>query len=430
MSMSSDGQVVMTVLLCVLAGLSLLLFLLWMRERDRAVRSAADLENARRDAENERLRAEKVEELSEMLRLRMSEDFSELSRKSLEHLGRQFMSLAKSELETQQVQAQGSLEKKEMAIRSLLDPVGQSLEKVHAVMAEIEKERKENLGSLRENLAQMRQSHVELVRETSKLSSALHSRSARGRWGELQLRRIVELAGMVEHCDFETQVSVKDERAFRPDMVVNLPGGRCVVIDAKVPMDAYLLAMEAASPEEQAAHLAQHAKQVRAHQRALADKRYFAMFDNTPEFVVMFLPGESLLHAAMEADPALFEQCLEGNVVMATPSTLIALLKAVAYGWRQEQLALGAKAISEQGSKVYDSCLTFLDNLGKLGTALKSSVTHYNNAIGTAESRLLPRARKLAQMGVAAKSKAEDKALLQVDVPVRSPQVPDEGDAE
>lgn len=150
-----------------------------------------------------------------------------------------------------------------MAIRSLLDPVGQSLEKVHAVMAEIEKERKENLGSLRENLAQMRQSHVELVRETSKLSSALHSRSARGRWGELQLRRIVELAGMVEHCDFETQVSVKDERAFRPDMVVNLPGGRCVVIDAKVPMDAYLLAMEAASPEEQAAHLAQHAKQVR-----------------------------------------------------------------------------------------------------------------------------------------------------------------------
>lgn len=430
MNMSSDGQLAMAVLLCVLAGVSVLLVVLFMRAREQAVRIAAELESARRDAENERLRAEKVEHLSETLRLRMSEDFSELSRKSLEHMGRQFMALAKSELETQQVQVQGSLEKKEMAIRSLLDPVGQSLEKVHVVMAEIEKERKENLGSLRENLAQMRQSHAELVRETSKLSSALHSRSARGRWGELQLRRIVELAGMVEHCDFETQVSVKDERAFRPDMVVSLPGGRCIVIDAKVPMDAYLQAMEAANPEEQAAYLVQHAKQVRAHQRALADKKYFAMFDNTPEFVVMFLPGESLLHAAMEADPALFEQCLEGNVVMATPSTLIALLKAVAYGWRQEQLALGAKAISEQGCKVYDSCLTFLENLGKLGTALKSSVSHYNNAVGTVESRLLPRAQKLAQMGVAAKSKVEDKALPQLDVPVRTPQIPDEGDVE
>jgi DNA recombination protein RmuC len=263
----------------------------------------------------------------------------------------------------------------------------------------------------------------ELRTETKQLVAALRAPQVRGRWGEHQLRRIVEAAGLLEHCDFAEQVtSVNDRQVVRPDMVVRLHGGRSVVVDAKAPFDAYLSAMEARDERTRDGHLDQHARVLRGHVDALAAKSYWTAFDQSPEFVVLFVPADPFLDAALQRDPSLMEHAFTRNVVLATPATLIALLRTVSYSWRQEALARNALAVHGLARELYGRLATLGDHVGKLGSSLGASVTAYNRAVGSLESRVLVSARKLAEMGV---SDEELATPAQVEITPRQPQAPE-----
>jgi len=263
----------------------------------------------------------------------------------------------------------------------------------------------------------------ELRTETKQLVAALRAPQVRGRWGEHQLRRIVEAAGLLEHCDFAEQVTAAtDNQGVRPDMVVRLHGGRTVVVDAKAPFDSYLSAMEARDERTRDTHLDQHARVLRGHVDALAAKAYWTAFSQTPDFVVLFVPADPFLDAALQRDPTLLEHAFTRNVVLATPATLIALLRTVAYSWRQEALARNAVAVHELARELYGRLATLGDHVGKLGSSLAGAVTAYNKAVGSLESRVLVSARKLAEMGV---SDDELETPVQIEITPRQPQAPE-----
>ena len=266
----------------------------------------------------------------------------------------------------------------------------------------MERERQSAYVGLREQVEAMRSSSELLQHETKSLVNALRAPQVRGRWGELQLERVVQLAGMVEHCDFSTQVTaVGDDGAVRPDMVVHLAGGKSIVVDAKVPFAAYLEAVESRDPDTHADRLAAHARQLRAHVDALSAKGYWAAFEPTPEFVVLFVPGDPLLEAALQADPALLEHAFGRNVVVATPTTLIALLRTVAYGWRQEALARNAAAVHQLGKELHSRLATMGTHVAKLGRSLDGAVDSYNKTVSSLEARVLVTARRLTELKVA-----------------------------
>jgi len=330
--------------------------------------------------------------------------FNSLAGDALKHNTAQFLQLARENMKQFQVKAEDDLNQKEKAIEGLVKPIRDALNKTEGEMRRMENERKQAQGALTQHLESIAESHKLLQSETRNLVQALRRPEVRGQWGELTLKRLAELAGMVEHCDFHEQESVQTEQGQqRPDMVVRMPDKREIVVDAKTPLDAYLSAVESTDDNERKRHLAHHARNVRARIKELSSKAYWQQFKFSPDFVVLFIPGDQFLSAALECEHSLLEDALSQNVILATPTSFVALLRAVAYGWRQEALAENAETIRELGQEMYGRLATFAEHLSKLGRSLDNSVDSFNKAVGSYDSRVLPGARKFTEMGISAK---------------------------
>lgn len=361
-------------------------------EADNAeLRQRLQIEHSERVQTQTRLEAER-EKLAEQRKLleeaetKLKDAFKALSADALKANREQFLSTADERLK----------------------PIRETLDAYQKRLGEVEKARAESYSGLREYLDSLQAAQEGLRTQTTKLETALRgSTRVRGEWGQLALRRVVELAGMSKHCDFQEQTSAGEESRQRPDLTVRLPGDRVIVVDAKAPLDAYMEAVEAGDDASRKAAMARHAGAVRGHVRALGQKAYWSQFRNTPEFVVLFLPGESFFSAALEADPALMEDAFGSNVVLASPANLIALLKAVAHGWRQQEMAENAQRIGETGRELYERLCTFLEHFEKIGAGLDRAQASYNDAVGSFERRVRPSAVRLAEQSAATKELPE-----------------------
>ena len=341
--------------------------------------------------------------LLEQSETRLRAAFDSLAGETLRTNSELFLRLSREALGRDQVIAQGALKERELAIAHLVEPLRAALERTEAQVQALERERRDAFTTLRTQIETLAGGQAQLQRETRNLVTALRRPEVRGRWGELTLRRLVELAGLSEHCDFTEQLQVVgEEGALRPDLVVHMPDARDLVIDAKTPLDAYLASLEAPSEEERQQALRRHAQQVETRVRELASKSYWTQFERSPEFAVLFLPGDQFLSAALAERPELLESALGQSVIIATPSTLIALLKAVAYGWRQSAVARNAAVIRDLGQELYRRLATFNGHLGRMGQRLGAAVEAYNAAVGSLERQVLPQARRFSELGVTA----------------------------
>jgi DNA recombination protein RmuC len=403
----------MTAFAFALIGLVLGAAVTWGLTRARAAGAQVALARAEVALDEERKAAAEKLALLEHTRVELATTFKALSSDALN-----------AALERLQAGAHDRDERQREAVEHLVSPIKDSLTRFDGHIKELERARSQAYGTLLTQVSSLAESQERLRSETSNLVTALRAPAVRGRWGELQLRRVVEMAGMLAHCDFVEQKTAKDDdRRLRPDLVVKLPAGRNVVVDAKVPLQAYLAALDAKDDDERRAHLADHARQIRQHIQKLSLKSYWEQFQPSPEFVVLFIPGEAFYSAALEQDPALIEDGIGERVLVATPTTLIALLRAVAAGWQQETIAESARTISELGKEVYGRLSTLGDHLGRLGRKLDGAVNDYNQTVGSLERRVLPAARRLADHGAGGPDELE--ALEPVDRTAQRPQAPE-----
>jgi len=353
--------------------------------------------------EEERKAAVEKQALLNKAESRLVDTFKALSADALKSTQDQFLTLANNNLKAQQQEAKNDLLKRQTAVEQMVKPLSETLEKVQQQIVESEKTREGNHSALKQQILHITESNQGLQRETQKLVKALRQPHGRGQWGEMQLRRVVEMAGMQEHCDFETQTTTTTDegKRLRPDLIVKLPGGQQIVVDSKAPMDAYLDAIETDDDAVRDTALARHAAQVRTHIQQLGSKNYQQQFESTPEFVVLFLPSEAFFSAALSQDSSLIEKGVGQGVILATPTTLIALLRAVAFGWRQEALTQNAREISQIGQELYARLGSFAGHVQKLGRSLKSAVADYNKTVGSFETRIVSGARKFEVLGAA-----------------------------
>jgi DNA recombination protein RmuC len=402
----SSAYIYIVAAAALLTGVLLGALLSQIRDARRIV--ALRVELAQAEVRLEAITAREGERLGELElsegRLRAA--FDSVAAETLRSNSEMFLRLAREALGRDQAIASGTLKERELAIAQLIEPLRLALERTEAQVQSLERERREAFTSLRTQIEQLAGGSAQLQRETRNLVSALRRPEVRGRWGELTLRRLVELAGLSEHSDFTEQLHIPGEEgaSMRPDLVVHMPDARDLVIDAKTPLDGYLAAIDAQTEEERALGLRKHAQQVETRVRELASKSYWTQFERSPEFAVLFLPGDQFLSAALAERPDLLESSLGQSVIIATPSTLIALLKAVAYGWRQTAVAHNAARIRDLGQDLYHRLGTFNAHLGKMGTRLGAAVEAYNAAVGSLERQVMPQARRFNELGVSAEA--------------------------
>ncbi len=369
---------------------------------------SAQLEGTRQNLEEQR-------RLLEEAQVRLREAFSSLSADALARNNQAFLQLAKENFSVLTREAAGTLDQRSAQIDAQIKPLREMLGQYQQRLGEIEKSRTESYSMLREQLGTLTETQRTLNVQTNQLVTALSRPSTRGQWGEITLRRLVELSGMSRRCDFVEQATVEGEDGkLRPDMIVRMPGNRQVIIDSKAPLEAFLDAAAATDEDTRRVCLQRHAQQVRTRCRELSLKSYWAQFSTTPEFVVMFLPGEAFLYAAVEADGSLLEDALRNQIIVATPTTLIALLKAIEFGWRQEEITRNAEKIRDLGGQLYDRIATLAEHFDKLGRSLDSTVDAYNRAVGTVQTRVLATARKINDLGAGGQREISDPGPVEV----------------
>lgn len=385
------------------AGIALALLMvvpfLFIRSQRREAQDATAINELRAQLDAERRIGEERRESFESAKRQTEAVFAHLSQRALQVANADFLRLAEQKLKHFEERGRSESEKREQAVAGMIKPIREALRKTEDQIRDIEKERREAVGALREQLSAMATDQQSLRQETRNLVQALRRPEVRGRWGELTLRRLVEIAGMVEHCDFREQPSSGD--GLRPDMVIELPDDRQLVIDVKTPLDAYLSAQEARTDAEREQRLRQHTQNLRSRVKRLADKQYWEQFSQSPDFVILFVPGEQFLTAALDHDQQLFEQALRSRVILATPTSLIALLRAVAFSWRQVAMIKNAEQIRDAGESLLQRISIFSEHFARLGKAIGAAADSYNQTRASVESRLLPAAKRLSELGIA-----------------------------
>jgi DNA recombination protein RmuC len=391
-------------------------------EEEQKLRAAAE-----KDAESQRSNLLEQRRLLDDAQAKLREAFQALASEALTTSSSQFIELAKSKFDALQKEAEGDLEQRKVAIQSMVNPLETALRDLRTEVNRIESARQEAYGSLRSEVQLLATTNKELREETGSLVNSLKQPQVKGKWGELTLQRVVELAGMAPHCDFEAQRSIDTEEGrLRPDVTVYLPGGTQIVVDAKVPLHAFLKAVSATSDAEYREAMMQHASLVREHVKGLSGKEYWKQFEPTPEFVVLFVPGESFFSAALEQDHTLIEDAIDKRVVLASPTTLIALLRAIAYGWKQQSVAENAERIKDLGKELYDRALIFAGHFSEVAKGLERANKAYNNAVASFDSRLVPSARKFREMGVGSADVPQLEPVETFPRPLLSPSGPEE----
>jgi DNA recombination protein RmuC len=416
----SGTSLALSIAVALLAGFALGWLVAAFRAQRNEKHLSVDLEVARAQLQTQQALEEERGLTIERAQERLKSAFDTLASASLRSNSELFLKLARENLGQQQLQALHNLKEREQAIEALLAPIREALKRTETQISTIEKDRHEAFGAIRQHLESVNLSQSALQRETRNLVNALRKPEVRGQWGELSLRRLVELAGMTAHCDFTEQVHTPTEDgALRPDLIVHMVDDRDLVVDVKTPLTAYLEAVEAQSDEARAAALKRHGQLVAERVRALSSKAYWAQFARSPDFVILFLPGDQFLAAAMNENPALHDEAIRQGVIVATPTSFIAMLKAIAYGWRQFALAQNAATIRDLGQELYKRLSVFGNHLAKIGIALDRGVEAYNNAVGSLERQVLPAARRFSELGLTTDRALEE--LERVDRLARDP---------
>ncbi len=417
--LNSADQTLILMTLAFFIGAALTAGVCWVRFASQRQRLETALATLTAEADASRQIADERERVFEDSQRRLEASFSLLSGRALKRNAESFLRLAEERFANQQQKAQSNFGLQQQAFNDLVKPISETLKKSEEQIQALEKERRSSFSALEKHLTLMAQDQQSLQAETRNLVQALRRPEVRGRWGEITLKRLVELAGMVERCDFTEQLAVRgDEGLMRPDMVIHLPDKRDIVVDAKVPLDAYLTAQSSSDPEQREAALVSHTRNVRARVKELADKAYWEQFEASPDFAVLFIPGEQFLAAALERDSNLLEDALRQKIILATPTSLVALLRAIAFSWRQVAMIKNAGEIRRLAETFQKRVGVFSEHVARLGKSLGNSVDHFNRSVGSLERQVLPSARRLTELGV--EERREIVAPQPIDTPVRS----------